>query len=114
MIIYYLKQVYVVRLENINDYYYVTGSKMVFDYGTSKMNEVKDDCYQITVDRAKKTFKIKKIGSIQNYYNETDLYDNVKISLNDYKDISTYSSYYTDSFIYQNYDLLIIKKLIIY
>jgi len=100
---YYAKQVYKISLENLNDYYYVTGNKMVFDYGTSKMYEVKDDCYQITVDRARKSFKIKKIGNIHNYYNEEDLYDNVKISLNDYNDFTSYSLSYTDTLIYDNY-----------
>ncbi len=98
---YYAKDVYVVKLK-YNDYYYVSGTKMVFDYSTSKMKEVKDDCFLINLYKHENTFKITKIGNIHNYYDENELYDKVEIYANDYNRYSDYNSY-SDSTMYETY-----------
>ena len=98
---YYITKAYVVKL-TYNDYYYVSGTKMVYDYGTSKMREVKDDSYMICVDNAKKTYRITKIGNPVDYYNNNDIYDRVTITPNDYNDFLKYSEF-SEAYVYNNY-----------
>ena len=98
---YYATKVYVVRL-TYNDYYYVTGTKMVYDYGNSKMREVKDDSYMVCVDKEKRTYRITKIGNPIDYYNNNDIYDRVRINPNEYNDFLKFSDY-SEAYVYNNY-----------
>ena len=85
-----------------NDYYYVTGTKMVYDYGNSKMREVKDDSYMVCVDKEKRTYRITKIGNPIDYYNNNDIYDRVRINPNEYNDFLKFSDY-SEAYVYNNY-----------
>lgn len=98
---YYATKVYIVKL-TYNEYYYVTGTRMVYDYGTNKMREIKDDSYMVCVDNGRKTYRITKIGNPVDYYNNNDIYDNVHINLNDYNDFLQFQEY-SEAYIYDNY-----------
>ncbi len=99
---YYLEKLYYVEL-NYNIYYYASGRKMIYDYNTSKMTELKNDCYLINVYKPNKTYLLTKINDINNYFNENDLYDKVVITHNDYNDYSVYDTIYREDIIYNNY-----------
>ena len=99
---YYAEKVYYVEL-SFNIYYYVTGRKMIYDYNTNKMSEIKNECYLVNVYKPNNTFKILKINDVNNYYKENDLYDKVIITSNSYNDYSKYDTYYKDDTIYNIY-----------
>ncbi len=99
---YYLEKLYYVELK-FNIYYYATGRKMIYDYNTSKMSELKNDCYLVNVYKPNNTYKITKINDINNYYNENDLFDKVVISNNDYNDFDKHDLANSDELLYNNY-----------
>ena len=99
---YYAEKVYYVEL-SFNIYYYVTGRKMIYDYNTNKMIEIKNECYLFNVYKPNNTFKISKINDVNNYYKGNDLYDKVIITSNSYNDYSKYDTYYKDDTIYNTY-----------
>ena len=99
---YYAEKVYYVEL-SFNIYYYVTGRKMIYDYNTNKMSEIKNECYLVNVYKPNNTFKILKINDVNNYYKGNDLYDKVIITSNSYNDYSKYDTYYKDDTIYNTY-----------
>ena len=99
---YYLEKLYYVEL-NYNIYYYASGRKLVYDYETNKMNEIKNDCYLVNVYKPNDTYQLTKISDINNYFNDNDLYDKVIITHNNYNDYNNYDIYYKDDIVYDNY-----------
>ena len=99
---YYLEKLQYVEL-TYNIYYYLSGRKMIYDYDTSKMTELKNDCYLVNVYKPNNTYKITKINDVNTYFNDNDLYDKVVITSNEYNDYSLYETSYNDEIIYNNY-----------
>lgn len=99
---YYLEKLQYVEL-TYNVYYYLSGRKMIYDYDTTKMTELKNDCYLINVYKPNNTYKITKINDVNSYYNDNDLFDKVVIISNKYNDYSIYETSYNDEIIYNNY-----------
>ena len=99
---YYLEKLQYVEL-TYNIYYYLSGRKMIYDYDTSKMTELKNDCYLVNVYKPNNTYKITKINDVNTYFNDNDLYDKVVIISNEYNDYSLYETSYNDEIIYNNY-----------
>ena len=99
---YYLEKLHYVEL-TYNVYYYLSGRKMIYDYSTNKMSELKNDCYLINVYKPNNTYKITKISDVNAYYNDNDLYDKVIITTNKYNDYTPYEASYSDEIIYSNY-----------
>ena len=99
---YYLEKLYYVEL-NYNIYYYASGRKLVYDYETNKMNEVKNDCYLVNVYKTNNTYQLTKIDDINTYFNDNDLYDKVIITHNNYNNYGNYDIYYKNDIIYNNY-----------
>ena len=99
---YYLEKLQYVEL-TYNIYYYLSGRKMIYDYDTSKMTELKNDCYLVNVYKPNNTYKITKINDVNTYFNDNDLYDKVVITSNEYNDYSLYETSYNDDIIYNNY-----------
>ena len=99
---YYLEKLQYVEL-TYNVYYYLSGRKMIYDYDTTKMTELQNDCYLINVYKPNNTYKITKINDVNSYYNDNDLFDKVVIISNKYNDYSIYETSYNDEIIYNNY-----------
>ena len=78
---FYITDLEAIKLEN-NTYYFISGDKVTYDYKTSKMRLLENDCYLVSIYLINKNYKIDKINSIDEYYSNNKFYDNVEVKTN--------------------------------
>ena len=76
---YYITELKTVKLK-YNTYYLICGDKETYDYATSKMRMLENDCYLVNMYLKNDTYSIEKINSISDGYNNTKFLDNVVIN----------------------------------
>ena len=99
---YYVEKVYYIELEK-NTYYYISGRKMIYNYDTNEMSDVKNTCYLINVYKPDYTYELKIIDDVESYYENNDLSDDIVIEKNKYNDFSKYYINYKEEDLYDNY-----------
>jgi len=80
---YYITDLKTIKLKK-NTYYFICGDKEIYDYKTTKVSLLENDCYFINAYLVDQKYHIEKINSINEYYQNNKFYDNVSVSDNRY------------------------------